>query len=313
MAVKFRDYYETLGVSKTASQDEIKAAYRKLARKFHPDVNKAKDAEDKFKEIGEAYEVLSDPPKRARYDQLGSSWHSGDEFTPPYGWQGQAGGMGGASTFSDFFESLFGRGFQGFSGYTQSGPRPRHGDDQEVHVRIPLEVAFNGAERMISLQSHEPCPDGRLKAQTRTIRVKIPAGVTHGQRIRLAGQGGHGAGGGVRGDLYLAIELLPHDRFRVGGRDLFTDLPVAPWEAVLGAEIPLPTLAGNVVVTIPAGTSSGQKLRLRGKGLPNPSGSPGDLYAEVRIVGPRKLSAAQKALWQKVSKESAEFNPREDW
>jgi len=309
MAVKFRDYYETLGVSKTATQDEIKAAYRKLARKLHPDVNKAKDAEDKFKELGEAYEVLSDPQKRARYDQVGSSYRDGQEYVPPQGWQGYS--EGGSSTFSDFFESLFGRGFQGFGG--QSGPRQYHGEDQEVRVRIPLEDAFHGAERMISLQTQQPGGDGRISVQTRNIRVKIPAGVTNGQRIRLAGQGGAGSGGGVHGDLYLVVELQPHDRFRVGGRDLFADFPVAPWEAALGADIKLPTLAGEVVITVPQGTSSGQKLRLRGKGLPNPSGSAGDLYAEVRIVSPKKLSAAQKSLWQKVAKESDDFNPREDW
>jgi curved DNA-binding protein len=309
MAVKFRDYYETLGVSKTSTQDEIKAAYRKLARKYHPDVNKAKDAEDKFKEIGEAYEVLSDPQKRSRYDQLGSNYHNGQEFVPPEGWQEYGGA--GASTFSDFFESLFGRGFQGFGGFggQAGGTRQRHGDDQEVHVRIPLEDAFNGAERVISLQMQQP--GGRT--ETRNLRVKIPAGVTSGQRIRLAGQGGQGSGGGVHGDLYLVVELQPHERYRAGGRDLFTDIPVAPWEAALGAEITLPTLAGHIVVTVPPGTSSGQKLRLRGKGMPNPSGSPGDLYAEVRIVSPKKLSTAQKSLWQKIAKESEEFNPREDW
>lgn len=309
MAVKFRDYYETLGVSKTATQDEIKAAYRKLARKYHPDVNKAKDAEDKFKEIGEAYEVLSDPQKRSRYDQYGSSYHNGQDFVPPEGWQEYGGA--GASTFSDFFESLFGRGFQGFGGFggQAGGTRQRHGDDQEVHVRIPLEDAFNGAERVISLQMQQP--GGR--SETRSLRVKIPAGVTSGQRIRLAGQGGQGSGGGVHGDLYLVVELQPHERYRAGGRDLFTDIPVAPWEAALGAEITLPTLAGHIVVTVPPGTSSGQKLRLRGKGMPNPSGSPGDLYAEVRIVTPKKLTAAQKSLWQKIAKESEDFKPREDW
>lgn len=316
MAVKYKDYYDILGVARTSAQVDIKAAYRKLARKLHPDVNKAKDAEDKFKELGEAYEVLSDPEKRKRYDHLGSNWRNGQDFTPPSGYSewSQSGDSGGS--FSDFFESLFGRGFHG-GGYEGGFPgreREHHiqGEDQEVRVRIPLEDAFHGAERVITLQSREMGPGGRVHAKTRNISVKIPPGVSTGQRIRLAGQGGQGAGRGGAGDLFLLVEIEPHERFRVGGRDLFVDLPLAPWEAALGATIILPTLAEDVSLTVPPGTSSGQKLRLRGKGIPNSSGQSGDLYAELRIVTPKKLTVAEKELWQHLAKES-KFDPRADW
>ncbi|HEY3322158.1 MAG TPA: DnaJ C-terminal domain-containing protein [Planctomycetota bacterium] len=323
MAIKFRDYYEILGVPRTASQDEIRTAYRKLARKYHPDVNKAKDAGDRFKELNEANEVLGDPQKRKKYDQLGANWRMGDEFTPPPGWEhvgrGGAGAVGG-SAFSDFFESLFGgkfggfrdsRGFGGFSDFGQHGgvveEEQGQGADEEAHIEISLDDAFHGTERTIAVQMPEGGPDGRVRTTTRHLRVKIPKGISTGQRIRLAGQGAPGPGG--RGDLYLVVELEPHADFRVEGRNLHTTLSVAPWEAVLGAEIPLKTLAGGLTLTIPPGTSSGAKMRLKGKGLPNPSGTPGDLYAEVKIVTPKRLTAAEKELWQKLSKES-KFNPR---
>ena len=315
MAVKFKDYYETLGVTRTAAQNEIKAAYRKLARKLHPDVNKAKDAEDRFKEIGEAYEVLSDPEKRRKYDELGSNWRNGDDFQPPPGWAraGASGGMGGGGTsFSDFFDSIFGRNFRGFGGRGQAEDEDTSGQDREVRVRIPLEDAFNGAERTISLQMQERFPDGRLKNLTKDIKVKIPAGVITGQKIRLAGQGGKGQGRGGSGDLYLQVELEPHERFRVAGRDLHTDLPIAPWEAALGATITLPILSGDVSMVIPPGTSSGQKMRLKGKGMPNPSGTPGDLYAEIRITVPKTLTPAEREMWEKL-KNASHYNPRADW
>lgn len=325
MPVSYRDYYEVLGVPRTASQEEIHAAYRKLARKYHPDVNKAKDAEARFKELGEAYEVLRDPEKRRRYDQLGSSWRDGDEFTPPPGWQYHGTRGQDASVFSDFFESLFGDRLRGFggdgSGEADFGGRPggwrrrpvdQHGEDQEVRVRIPLEDAFRGTERTLNLEVRERGPDGRVRMRTRGIQLKIPQGVTNGQRIRLTGQGGVGVGRGQSGDLYLLVELEPHERFRVAGRDLHTDLPVAPWEAALGATITLPTLAGDLSLVVPPGTSSGQKLRLRGKGMPSPDGEPGDLYAEVRVVTPRKLSSSERQAWQKLAQESR-FDPRAEW
>ena len=313
MAVKYKDYFEILGVSRTASQDEIKTAYRNLAKKYHPDVNKAKDAEERFKEIGEAYEVLRDPDKRKKYEQLGSNWRGGEDFTPPPGWQSPSGGAG-ASDFSDFFESLFGGSFGGSVGgfHSRGFGRQRRtrdipGEDVEVRVSIPLEDAFHGAERVISLRDASD-GDGHI----RNLRVKIPKGVTNGQRIRLSGQGGPGQGQGEPGDLYMIVELETHPRYRVGGRDLFVDLPIAPWEAALGAEITFSTLAGDVTLTVPPGSSSGQKLRLRGKGLPNPSGAAGDLYAETRIVTPKSLTKKQRAAWQALATESEGFKPREE-
>ena len=314
MAVKFKDYFEILGVPRTASQDEIKSAYRKLARKYHPDVNKAKDAEEKFKELSEANEVLRDPEKRKKYEQLGANWRGGQDFTPPPGWQTRGGGSGvgaGDASFSDFFESLFGGGNGGMGGAgfdtrgfgRQRRTRDAAGEDVEARISIPLEDAFNGSERLIALSDGD--------GSTRNIQVKIPKGVTHGQRIRLTGQGGPGRGSGPAGDLYLGVELEPHPRFRVGGRDLFVELPIAPWEAALGADIHFPTLAGDVTLTIPPGTSSGQKLRLRGKGLPNPAGTAGDLYAETRIVTPKTLNKKERETWQALAKEST-FNPRAD-
>jgi curved DNA-binding protein len=332
MAVKFRDYYEIMGVPRTATQDEIKAAYRSLARKYHPDVNKASDAEDKFKELGEAYEVLRDPEKRKKYDTLGANWRNGQDFTPPPGWEGFGGfGRGRSATgpsvsnFSDFFESLFGGGFGGFrnvgGGFRQSadeaddagawhaGPEP--GEDQEVRIRIPLEDSVHGTERTITLQTREPGPKGRLRNAKRDLKIKIPQGVVSGQKIRLAGQGLPGENGAPPGDLYLLVELEPHAQFRVGGRDLFIDLPLAPWEAALGTELKLPTPAGDVTLKIPAGTSSGQKLRLKGKGIPNPRGEAGDLYAEIRIVAPKTLGKAEREAWEELKKVSR-FEAREE-
>jgi curved DNA-binding protein len=326
MSVKYRDYYEILGVSRTASQDEIKSAYRKLARQYHPDINKAKDAEAKFKELGEAYEVLRDPEKRKKYDHLGSNWRNGEDFSPPPGWQhggargrGAQGGGGGVTDFSDFFESIFGggRGFSGFGGQATEedfdfrGRRPRDaaGADTEARVRISLEEAYKGTERQITLRTRD---EHQATSGNRTLNVKIPAGVTNGQRIRLSGQGGAGLGRGPAGDLYLIIEIEPHPRFRVGVKDLFVDLPIAPWEAALGATIVLKSPAGeDLALTIPAGSSSGQKLRLRAKGLPARDGA-GDLYAEIRIVTPKTASKKEREAWEELSKAS-KFDPRENW
>jgi len=317
MSVKYKDYYSILGVARTASQDEMKAAYRKLARQYHPDVNKAKDAEEKFKELSEAYEVLRDPEKRKQYDHLGSNWRNGQDFQPPPGWQQRGGAAGGATDFSDFFESIFGGAGVGgqYGDYDYRGRRAARdhaGEDQEARVRIPLEDVFRGAERNITLSIRGTDQDGNPTRESRTLKVRIPAGVTTGQRIRLAGQGGAGSGKGSAGDLYLVVELEPHPRFRVGGRDLFLDLPIAPWEAALGTTIVVPALDGDLRLTVPPGSSSGQKLRLRGKGIPNPRDTAGDLFAEIRIVSPKTVTKKEREAWEELQKVS-KFNPREDW
>ena len=309
MAVKFRDYYETLGVSRGASQEEIQAAYRKLARKYHPDLNKGPDAEERFKQIGEAYEVLRDPQKRQRYDTLGQDWKGGQDFTPPPGWEdlfrsGAAGGrarrgnrrgaggqgfdvfgdfnfeespFGGGGGFSDFFNMLFGQGFArggaGGAGAARGGPA--RGQDHEAEITIPLEEAYQGGRRTISLESMQPDPSGRPQRSTRTFEVSIPAGVTEGRRLRLGGQGGRGSGGTPAGDLYLQVHIAPHPTFRVEGADLETEVAVTPWEAALGGAIEVPIVGGRAQVRLPPGIQSGQKVRLKGKGLPAPRGGGG--------------------------------------
>jgi curved DNA-binding protein len=326
MAVQFRDYYEVLGVARTATQAEIQRSYRKLARKFHPDVNKAKDAEDKFKEINEAYEVLKDPQKRQKYDQLGANWKAGQEFRPPPGWDvhsdfgpGGAGQTefqwGGPGGFSEFFETLFGGQRFQQTQRTGGGRRGRGpvwtqaGSDQEATIRISLEEAFLGATKPITLQMQSVTPEGQLSVQEKSYEVKIPVGVLTGQKIRLAGQGGEGIGGGQRGDLYLKVEIEPHPVYRLNGRDLTMDLSIAPWEAVLGAEVQLRTLAGEVTLKVPPGTQSGQKLRLRGKGMHNPKGAQGDLYAVVSIVVPKHPTGRERELYEELQKVS-DFRPR---
>lgn len=325
MAVKFKDYYEVLGVARTATQEEIQRAYRKLARKLHPDVNKAKDAEDRFKEIGEAYEVLKDPDKRSKYDQLGANWKDGQEFRPPPGWEQHFGGgpgMGGqtefkwstgSGDFSDFFETLFGgRGFRSAGGRAGPGRGPvwsQAGADQEAIVRVRLEDAFQGATRSITLQSQTATPDGQLSIQERNYEVKIPVGILPGQKIRLGGQGGEGMGGGPRGDLYLKVEVDPHPIYKLEGRDLTMTLHVSPWEAVLGAEVQVPTLSGPVTLKVPPGSQSGQKMRLRGKGMPNPKGSAGNLYVILSIMVPKQPTDREKELFGELQQTSG-FNPR---
>lgn len=325
MAVKFRDYYEILGIQRAAAQDEIQRAYRKLARKYHPDVNKSAGAEDKFKEINEAYEVLKDPEKRKMYDQLGPDWRSGQDFRPPPGWNvhydfggGGAQQWGGAGGFSDFFESLFG-GAGGFRqaqrggagrGFGQGAVWRQAGADQETTIRISLEDAFRGGTRPIVLQTQAINPNGQIEVQEKRYDVKIPAGMLTGQKIRLPSQGGEGVGGGPRGDLYLKIEIEPHPVFTLKGRDLYMDVPVSPWEAVLGTEADITTLSGLVTLKIPAGTQSGRKMRLRGKGMPNPKGQPGDLYATIVVRVPTNPSGRERELFEELKKISG-FNPRE--
>ncbi len=307
--MKFRDYYETLGVDRSADAEEIKRAYRRLARKYHPDVSKESDAETRFKQVGEAYEVLKDPEKRAAYDRLGANWRAGQEFTPPPGWEGfdfdlggARGGIGGAGVdFSDFFESLFGGGRPPGGGFGARGGRQRRGRDERLRVRIELAEAYRGTE--CSVQTQPPSGSGK----PRVLRVKIPAGVVDGQQIRLSGQGAQGAGGGPAGDLFLEVLIAQHPFFRPEGRDVLLSLPVAPWEAALGATVKVPTLGGPVDLKIPAGTQSGNRPRLRGRGLGGDK--PGDQYVTVQIVAPPADSEGARDLYREMADKLA-FEPR---
>lgn len=309
----FRDYYKIMGVARDATQDEIKRSYRKLAREYHPDVSKAEDAEERFKEVGEAYEVLKDPEKRAAYDQLGADWKAGQEFRPPPNWDAgyefSGGGFsdGGAGAYSDFFESLFGHDFSSSrAGREQTGFSTR-GEDHHARVVIDLEDAYRGATRAIILRVPQLDSSGHVVTQERTLNVKIPKGIKQGQRIRLSGQGSPGLGNGQAGDLYLEIMFRTHSMYRVEGRDVYLDLPVAPWEAALGATVKVPTPDGVVDLKIPAGTGHQRKLRLKGRGIP---GKPaGDLYVLAQIVLPDADSDAARALYHKMEKDLA-FNPR---
>lgn len=311
--MEYKDYYKILGVEKSATQDEIKRAFRVLARKYHPDLNKEEGAEERFKEISESNEVLSDPEKRAVYDQLGTSYRPGQEFQPPPDWDAGfefSGGDGaGAQGFSDFFESLFGRGFQqqqrGGSGRTQFRAK---GQDHHAKVLIDLEDALHGARRTIGLKLPELTGDGHLAIRERKLEVTIPEGVREGQHIRLKGQGAPGLGGGEAGDLYLEIAIRPHPVYGIEGPDLYLDLPVTPWEAALGAKIKVPTPGGVVDLNIPKDSQQGRKLRLKGRGLPGKS--PGDLYVTLQIAQPPVDSAVAKKLYEQMAKD-LNFDPRE--
>lgn len=320
--MQYQDYYQTLEVSRTASQAEIQRAYRKLARKLHPDVNKAPDAEQRFKALSEAYEVLKDPEKRQRYDALGSNWRAGQEFTPPPGFEGVRFGFGGRGLefedlegdFSSFFESLFGGG--GPLGGSFESPRTvrtgraRRGATQEAEITLSLEDLVRGGQRDLVLESRSLDAQGRPGTTRRSYSVRIPPGTREGTTIRLAGQGAAGARGGQPGDLLLHVRLQPHARLRVEGEDdLAVDVPVAAWEAALGARIPLPLLEGEATLSVPAGTSSGARLRLRGQGLPRRDGSRGDLLAVVQIAVPRVLSSEERELYEKLARVSS-FRPR---
>jgi curved DNA-binding protein len=306
LAVGFRDYYEVLGVPRGAGDEEIRSAYRKLAREYHPDVNKDPGAEDRFKEVSEAYEVLRDPEKREKYDRLGSNWKAGEDVSGTSGFSGGGSGFGGGfgggngqgfggdGGFSDFFESFFGGGRGGSAGFEGFSMR---GGDQEAPLEVTLEEAARGGKRRISL------------ADGRDFEVRIPPGVRDGQKIRLAGQGGEGASGGPAGDLYLRVRIKRHPRFRREGDDLVVEIPVAPWEAALGATVPVPTLDGSAKVKVPAGSSSGRRLRLKGEGMPGPGGRKGDLYASVRIVVPKKLEKRERELFEELAAVSP-FEPR---
>ena len=316
--MEFRDYYEILGVERDATQDDLKRSYRKLARKFHPDVSKEADAEERFKELGEAYEVLKDPEKRAAYDQLGANWQSGQDFQPPPGWdQGfefHGGGFTGADTdqFSDFFETLFGRGGRGGARYSQAyGGREfaYRGEDRHARVLIDIEDAYQGAKRLITLKHSELGPDGRPTVKERKLNVKIPKGVRQGQSIRLAGQGDPGSGGAGAGDLYLEIEFRPHRYYHVEGGDVYLDLPLAPWEAALGASVEVPTPAGRVKLKVPANSRAGKKMRLKGRGIP--AREPGDLYVVLQIVLPPADTDAARDAYRAFERDCS-FDPRAD-
>lgn len=307
--MEFKDYYQVLDVKRDATADEVKRAYRKLARKYHPDVSKEPDAEERFKEIGEAYEVLKDPEKRTAYDRLGANWKAGQDFRPPPEWDTQfdfsGGGFtgGDASAFSDFFESLFGHARTRHQRYQQYAYK---GEDQQGRIIIDLEDSYHGATRVVTLTIPETDAYGRVQQHQRTLNVRIPKGVTAGQRIRLGKQGSPGLSGEV-GDLYLEVEFKPHPLYRVEGRDLHLELPVAPWEAALGETIKIPTPGGQVQLKIPAGSGSGKKLRLKERGLP---GTPaGDLYAVLKIITPPADSEQARELYKKMKREMP-FNPR---
>lgn len=327
MAVQFKDYYETLGVPRNASDADIKKAFRKLAREYHPDVAKDKKrAEERFKEINEAYEVLSDPSKRKKYDELGANWKAGAEFRPPPGWEQFTGGRTyrqsgsggeeyefqfGGTGFSDFFETLFGStgrrrgGFGGAPGFGNETAFSARGRDVEGDIMVTLEEAQRGSVRQVNVRA-----DAGGRTKTQTYQVKIPPGVTEGQRLRLAGRGEAGAGGGASGDLYLRVRLAKHPDFEVEDHNLIYEAELTPWEAVLGASISVPTLNGRVNIKIPPGTQSNQKLRVRGRGLPQRDGGNGDLIVVTRIAVPERVSDSERKLWEQLQRESR-FNPRE--
>jgi curved DNA-binding protein len=324
MPVEFKDYYQSLGVARDASADDIRKAFRRLAREYHPDVAKdKKSAEEKFKEINEAYEVLSDPAKRKKYDTLGANWN---RTQPPPGAGGFGGGRGfrgqngeefefhfGGTGFSDFFEQFFGgRGERGFEDFAQgqraggAGGAAMRGQDIEGDILVTLDEALNGSVRTISFQ--------RLNRQTgqavsENFRVRVPVGVAEGQMIRVPGKGEAGFNGGPAGDLYLRVRFAQHPDFKVRGSDLYYELDLAPWEAVLGTTVSIPAIDGPVSVKVPAGANKGQQLRVRGKGLPGPGGTRGDLYAVISIQMPAEVTAGEREIWQQLAQRST-FNPR---
>jgi curved DNA-binding protein len=346
MAVQYKDYYAILGVPRTASDADVKKAFRKLAREYHPDVAKDKKrAEEKFKEVNEAYEVLGDPAKRKRYDELGANWKSGADFQPPPGWEGftgqrrrAGGGMGkadyefqfGGTGFSDFFEQLFGArrsgGFgRGSTGFTEDEMAQR-GRDIEGDIMVTLDEAMRGSVRSVNVRravecegcagrgrrGQRVCPtcggEGRV-TKSETYQVKIPAGVSEGQRLRIAGRGEAGARGGEAGDLLLRVRLAKHPDFEIEDHNLIYEAALAPWEAVLGAKISVPTFDGRVNIKIPSGTQNGQKLRVRGRGLPHRNGDKGDLIIITSVEVPTRITDSERAMWEKLAQESR-FNPR---
>ena len=305
--MEFRDYYQTLGVAKTATADEIKKAYRKLARKYHPDVSKEPDAETHMKEVNEANAVLSDPEKRAAYDQLGSRYQAGQEFQPSPDWDAgfefSGGGTNGAE-FSDFFANLFSRARHSRG----AGAYQMRGEDHHAKILIDLEDSYHGATRAITLRAPHADEQGRVVIKEHTLNVRIPKGVKQDQQIRLTGQGSPGMGGGAAGDLYLEIHFKPNPRYRVEGRDVYETVPVTPWEAALGAVIETPTPSGSVQVSAPAGSQNGRKLRLKGRGIPGDP--PGDLYVVLEVVLPPADTDKARQLYETMARELT-FNPRQ--
>lgn len=309
--MEYKDYYKTLGVDKKATEDQIKIAYRKLARKYHPDVSKEANAEEQFKAVQEAYEVLKDPKKRKEYDELGE-YQSGQEFRPRQHWQSNGFAEENLSGFSDFFESIFGGG----GGHRQSGFHraegrgfQQRGRDEHAKISVSLEDAFHGSEKTIQLQVPEVDSAGRVVHKTRALKIKIPAGMLSGQQMRLANQGSPGMGKGQSGDLYLEIEIAPHPLYTLQGSDVYLTLPITPWEAALGAKITVPTLGGPVDLKVSSGAQAGQKLRLKGRGLPNKPNH-GDQYVLLQIATPPAKTDADRALYEQMAKEMP-FNPRQ--
>jgi len=310
--MKFKDYYQIMGVKRDATQDEIKRVYRQLARKYHPDVSKETDAEARFKEVGEAYEALKDPEKRAAYDQLGANWKAGQDFRPPPDWKEgfefSGGGYTGGDTadYSDFFESLYGRGSRPVQGSRASFHA--QGEDRHARVLIDLEDAYTGTTRGITLRVPEVDAQGRVSTREHTLNVTIPRGIRAGQHIRLAGQGAPGIGQGKPGDLYLEVAFRPHARYRVEERDVYLDLPVAPWEAALGATVEVSSPNGTVELKIPADSAAGRRLRLKGRGIPG--NTPGDLYVVLEIALPSADTDAAKAFYRNMAEQFKSFDPR---
>jgi len=335
--LEYKDYYKIMELKRDATPEQVKRAYRVLARKYHPDVSKEADAEARFKELGEAYEVLKDPKKRKAYDRLGSQWKAGQEFHPPPGWdsgfefhrsgfggsgRGSGRGFGGGkdSPFSDFFENLFGDDISGFSG-ASGGARSRggqsqdsffsYGGDRHATVVIDLLDAYEGATRQLSLDKTVLGANGRPRQQKQTLNVRIPKGVVKGKKIRLSGQGDPGMGAGKAGDLYLEIDFKPHPLYQVEGHDVTVELPVAPWELALGASVQAPTPAGKVDLKIPAGSANGRKLRLKGRGIPagNGSASAGDLFVILKVVLPPADTEEAKEAYRALQR-AGQFDPR---
>lgn len=320
--LQFKDYYQALGIERDADEDAVKKAYRRLARKFHPDVSKAADAQARMQEINEAYEVLRDKEKRAAYDQVGQGWQGGQEFRPPPGWDsgfefsggpGGAGGFGDSAEHSAFFEALFGAARRGGARHQHPrGAAGMRGQDHHAKIVVPLEDSFAGATRELILHNPAIDADGRVTMRERKLQVSVPKGIRAGQQIRLAGQGSPGVGDAPAGDLYLEIEFAPHRLYRPDGRDLYLTLPTAPWEAALGASVKVPTPDGVLEVTIPSGSQTGRKLRLRGRGIPGTSATAaGDFYVVLELVLPPAVGEKERALYEQMARELA-FNPRAD-